>query len=360
MKTLNIINDSKILDNYYSGIFNSAKDRRYILFDKEKIINNHLKKIDSSLTLKRIILGSFSELLKINDIIENYVQNKIKKIVIRKFKNETDYIDSYFSKRIDNNIILKKLNKDDKIKIDEYIQKQVCGVFSGVSSILYENSTISKFISEFFLNQDYFLKLKTCYYCNIDFVNVFDSQQYNHFTLDHVLPKSKFPYFSVSLFNLIPSCYSCNSKFKGRLEFTINDELNIICPSSNTAKISELIKFKMKFDVNDPEFENKLKSITEQNKLKIHLENTFSLNGIKEFLEIFKLESRYEFHKNVSYDLVDKRKIYSDSQIHEISNLLKRDEETVKKDIFGIECFESTNAPFEKYKQDIAEQLGLI
>ncbi|MGX9987137.1 hypothetical protein [Soonwooa purpurea] len=27
---------------------------------------------------------------------------------------------------------------------------------------------------------------------------------------------------------------------------------------------------------------------------------------------------------------------------------------------FGKECFESNNEPFEKYKQDIAHQLGMI
>jgi len=37
---------------------------------------------------------------------------------------------------------------------------------------------------------------------------------HDHFTLDHFLPQSIYPFLSLCLYNLIPSCYSCNSKFK--------------------------------------------------------------------------------------------------------------------------------------------------
>ena len=38
-------------------------------------------------------------------------------------------------------------------------------------------------------------------------------------TLDHFYPKHLYPYLALSLFNLIPSCYSCNSSLKGKLDF---------------------------------------------------------------------------------------------------------------------------------------------
>jgi hypothetical protein len=38
-------------------------------------------------------------------------------------------------------------------------------------------------------------------------------------TLDHFYTKSKYPYLALSLFNLVPSCYVCNSSLKGETDF---------------------------------------------------------------------------------------------------------------------------------------------
>ena len=38
-------------------------------------------------------------------------------------------------------------------------------------------------------------------------------------TLDHYYPKSRFPFLSLSIYNLIPSCYTCNSSLKGAKDF---------------------------------------------------------------------------------------------------------------------------------------------
>ncbi|MEN2398618.1 hypothetical protein GKZ90_0002435 [Flavobacterium sp. MC2016-06] len=364
---MNIIADNVMLDKYYSAIFDSNKDKRYILYDKESKIDDKLKLIDPSLCLKKIVLGSFSELLVINEIFEKYIQNDIKTDVINKFANERDYIISFFENRINKEIELKKeIEKEEKKKINKYIEDQICGILD-VTSILYENGTISKIISEFFMRQNDYLAIKGCYYCNIDFVNVFDKNRSYHFTLDHVLPKNKFPYFSISLFNLVPSCYPCNSKFKHNKEFTINKELNKICPSSDLCDVDELIEFKMKFDVNNSSFEEKIKKNIEVDDVLVKLENKLSLEGIDEYIQIFKLQSRYEFHKNISFDLIEKRKIYSDSQIDEIEKIFQNegiliDKETFKKQIFGSVIFEkeNTNEPFEKYKKNIAKELGII
>lgn len=38
-------------------------------------------------------------------------------------------------------------------------------------------------------------------------------------TLDHYYPKGKYPYLALSLYNLVPSCYSCNSSLKTSKDF---------------------------------------------------------------------------------------------------------------------------------------------
>ncbi|NMY39856.1 hypothetical protein HBN76_00930 [Pseudomonas sp. WS 5013] len=45
-------------------------------------------------------------------------------------------------------------------------------------------------------------------------------------TLDHFYPKSEYPYLALSLYNLVPSCYPCNSALKGKIDFYIKEHLH--------------------------------------------------------------------------------------------------------------------------------------
>jgi len=41
--------------------------------------------------------------------------------------------------------------------------------------------------------------------------------------LDHFLPKHKYPLFSMSAYNLVPSCKICNQSLKGEIEFNYEE-----------------------------------------------------------------------------------------------------------------------------------------
>ncbi|WP_375191134.1 hypothetical protein [Chryseobacterium sp.] len=378
MRKINYPEKENLKLKYYELIKND--------FEEEKI-NEILKKIKDGWDFKKLLTTDFSELLQIISL----ERIKIKEI---------DELNSIFLERKKNKIVYQYELKQEKI---------------------------SKFI------MDYDIKMKTCHYCNIDFINTIEEnlqfsslEQFyleapyevlmfisrikkdeaeeiinkrklnkiidwskeispsiynwtfkkfnsntisstkkldlknitikkNHFTLDHMLPKNKFPFLSLSFFNLVPSCSSCNSKFKHQKEFTINSDLEKISPTSDGFVLNELIKFKIKFDI-----EENFNKINTTKDVEINIENKDNLSCVDEFIKIFKLKPRYEFHKQKAEDLVEKRKIYSDSQIKEIAKLLRRDEQSIKEDLFGKECFHSNNEPFEKYKHDIAEQLGII
>ncbi len=378
MRKINYPEKENLKLKYYELIKND--------FEEEKI-NEILKKIKDGWDFKKLLTTDFSELLQIISL----ERIKIKEI---------DELNSIFLERKKNKIVYQYELKQEKI---------------------------SKFI------MDYDIKMKTCHYCNIDFINTIEEnlqfsslEQFyleapyevlmfisrikkdeaeeiinkrklnkiidwskeispsiynwtfkkfnsntisstkkldlknitikkNHFTLDHMLPKNKFPFLSLSFFNLVPSCSSCNSKFKHQKEFTINSDLEKISPTSDGFVLNELIKFKIKFDI-----EENFNKINTTKDVEINIENKDNLSCVDEFIKIFKLKPRYEFHKQKAEDLVEKRKIYSDSQIKEIAKMLRRDEQSIKEDLFGKECFHSNNEPFEKYKHDIAEQLGII
>lgn len=45
-------------------------------------------------------------------------------------------------------------------------------------------------------------------------------------TLDHFYPKSQYPYLALSLYNLVPSCHTCNSSLKSTCDFYIDQHLH--------------------------------------------------------------------------------------------------------------------------------------
>ena len=178
----------------------------------------------------------------------------------------------------------------------------------------------------------------------------------NHFTLDHVLPQSLYPYLSLSLFNLTPSCYSCNSKLKRDAKiYSSISEIKSISPTGidGVFDLNFKIYFKDGFDKNNlPDTANEYS---------IKIDSTH-----KDYIERLNLQGRYNFHKDISFELIDKRKTYSDSQIQEIVTLfgeknIEINEIQLKKQIFGLVIFEEdSNEQLEKYKKDIAKQLDII
>lgn len=54
------------------------------------------------------------------------------------------------------------------------------------------------------------LNIKTCPYCNRQFIYTFEGIRAERPELDHFYPKALFPMFCLSFYNLIPVCHSCN------------------------------------------------------------------------------------------------------------------------------------------------------
>jgi len=344
------------------------------IFDIEKIKKeweDEFKKIDydiSENSIKKLLVLPFDELLK---IYQDFTDNKsIKK------------------------------NEDDKKTLYGHYQPE---------------------IANFFMDYSKELNLKTCYFCNIDFINVFatrfDNVEYktvldvieaknyddlillkgigpsiankiianninsmediekisgqgikeenlkkiknidiskidfksqkNHFTLDHFLPKSKCPILALSLYNFVPSCSSCNTKFK-----TVqNLEKEHLSPTSSSFSVQDNIKFKFFFD-------------TKVKKDDLNLLITYSKNEDKDYekyIEAFELENRYKFHQNEALALIKKQEKYSETRIDEIANILKISPHQVKKDIFGEELFNGDiqDKSFTKMKRDVAKNIGI-
>ena len=295
--------DDTFKKEYYKKIAN-RKMEKFNNRSFESYYNSYIKSKLSNYSLEDIICGDFEKLVE------------IKRIIGLKYNSKTNILKQFFN--------YDKISKKFKSKTSAF------------------QKTISKLFEE---NVD----LHTCYYCNIDFINTFknNNEIKNAFTLDHILEKAQYPFLALSLYNLLPTCYTCNSKVKdSKIEFEKTS------PTSKNFDFNLKVKFKS-FIV------NKDFQIKENDDFNIKLVESYS-NKYDKYIKSLNLNNRYDYHKYKVLEIIEKRREYPDSRIKELSLITKKTEEEIKQDLFGIYTNENFNRrPLSKLIKDISEELGL-
>jgi len=197
------------------------------------------------------------------------------------------------------------------------------------------------------------INTRTCLYCNREYViNYVDNDNTKTTAeLDHFYPRSLFPFLSISFFNLIPSCKTCNSKLKGdwntyknKILYPYEQSLNNNIKFKLTIIRSNFINNKNDFDIN------------------LKVKNNEALNS----KNLFKLEALYQEHKDIALELIQKAQIYNESYIDELyqkyEGTLFKNREDVLRHITGgfIEDKDINKRPLSKLIKDISEELDLI
>ncbi|HJE02944.1 MAG TPA: hypothetical protein K8U92_03620 [Aliarcobacter thereius] len=287
-------------DSYYDKIAKSKADKfKGLTF--EEYYNKHYKKI-LIYELKEILCGNFEKLIEIKNKLGKKNDNKIKSFF------------NYDKSKINNSLpLISKLQP----KISKFFQENV--------------------------------EVHTCYYCNIDFINTFKKNNVtkNAFTLDHVLEKADYPFFGLSLYNLVPSCYICNSKVKdSKILFEFS-------PTNKDFDFDERVKFKSFIS-------NSNLQIEKEEDFYVKLVENYS-NKYDKYIESLNLNNRYDYHKYKVLEMIQKRREYPDSRIKELSDLTQKTQEEIKQDLFGIYILEDLHKrPLSKLIKDISEELDLI
>ncbi len=96
------------------------------------------------------------------------------------------------------------------------------------------------------------LNIKACPYCNLEYVQIaqFERAKVQNVkdkfvrpALDHFYPKAIYPFFALSLNNLVPTCTTCNSSIKG-VDNSIKSYKDIIHPyDEKSINYSDCIKY---------------------------------------------------------------------------------------------------------------------
>lgn len=188
--------------------------------------------------------------------------------------------------------------------------------------------------------------------CRDKFHSVFpDKVDKNHFDLDHVLDKGNCPITAISLMNFVPSCSVCNEKLKkqkvlgqGRIPivelsptssmFDFDGQVRFMLMPKAGRKIGnrptrQADDYELKMDVKKAEYEN--------------------------YVEMFHLRERYEFHKMEALFWMELKYRYTDSRIELMANSLKDaafSTQRIKDDIFQ-RTLDNRERCFEKLKRDM-------
>lgn len=218
----------------------------------------------------------------------------------------------------------------------------------------YQKSYSAKLINE--------LNVSVCPYCNRNYIFKFhDTNKPKLRTLaelDHFYCKSKYPFLAVSFFNLIPACSTCNSKFKGDIDFNQKKHIHPYEESFDQNASFHL-------NINEYDFDH----VSESFSIKLTPNSNIDDNTkdrVESSIKTFKLNDLYEKHKDIVLEIIQKKILYNESYIDELltnyQGILFENKEDVLRLVFGGYITEDSisKRPLSKLIKDILKELDII
>ena len=210
--------------------------------------------------------------------------------------------------------------------------------------------------------------VKTCTTCNTQYT-LTTKQGRNEkllFHLDHYFPKSVYPYLSLSYFNLIPCCASCNMG-KSNKPFKLSENIHPYIDS-----LHQLAKFNIdarslaEFLLDPNRNEEKLR-YTLDIRTKYYGDKVYNTK-LENYAKEFRINEQYELFKDIAAETCLRAKYYSSkSRRDELKKLfansqVKLDDELINRLILGNYYLDKDllNRPLAKFMRDIGEDLKII
>lgn len=221
-------------------------------------------------------------------------------------------------------------------------------------------------IAKFFMNHAEEMKIYTCHYCDMAYINAYPTgprKKNNHFDLDHVLDKGNCPILALCFFNFVPVCPVCNGRIKSTKQVgTSVVERKLLSPTNPEYDFEN----KVTIWVDHPDgkcstfgFEKRMKEY----ELKF---DTHKAPIYEKEIKFFRLEPRYNFHKCEALRLMDLKERYTHPRIVEMARLITGDNnpgskgsaadaviERIKKDLFAEDFVNVFHRSFGKLHRDV-------
>lgn len=315
----------------------------------------------------------FEEILKYGDIPSlSYIYQNLLKDNYYIFTCDTDEIKTIKDK-LNDDTIYQNLFEQYKISSDKE-NKQPSELFKAFCKLItffihsYDNFVDSKMPYEIMTD----LGVRACPYCNLNYIDaVITSDNRNNEVggkkkkissenkilrhhLDHFFPKAEYPLFALSFYNLIPSCYECNSPLKG-------DNIIHIPVNPYVEDYDRMAKFEIEYNKNPKHIKISDIRNLDDFEIKIKVKDNSFEKKIKEHNKLFELETRYKYRKDYALEVLKRKDFFTDDMIEEITRRMlikKYPKKSISSIIWGnFVDFESINKrPLSKLTKDILEQ----
>lgn len=304
------------------------------------------------LTCQLVYFSSFKvdhELRKINEPLTK-INEPLTKIDREKFrKNYVNRYDNPWIRTIKSSHPSYYKNSTSFVNFIKEVRENLENLNNNLKDIVDYDVMDSKYRHELLSE----IGIEVCPYCNRQYITKYEEEEgvlKSTADLDHFFPQSKFQLLSLSLFNFVPSCQICNSRFK-------------------LAKSSEILyPYDRGFD-DDSYFEVKLKegstidSLTGNNTV-FELDLTVNLksshrNMIENSIELFRLRKVYQSHKDHVRELLYKKHARSNKAYESLLNNLflemKLEETDINLFLYGnsLDPADFSKRPLSKLTYDI-------
>lgn len=209
---------------------------------------------------------------------------------------------------------------------------------------VYRNSQYPKIMHDLGWN------MKTCFYCNYagTLTVLIDSNYKAYYDLDHVLPKSIYPFLATSFFNFIPCCASCNRSKSDKMITSLNPFYET---NESDFTLSRVFYITQKSKV---QFYNNL----DRNLIQINVAGSINNISKTDLDNIVDLELLYNTQKHEAEEILWKKKIYSKAYFKSVQSAfsklhLKKHE--MNRILWGTDLNEETinDKPLAKFKFDL-------
>lgn len=194
------------------------------------------------------------------------------------------------------------------------------------------------------------LNRRSCTYCNRTYTTTMTIRQKGKLMrpqFDHWYPKWRYPILSLSFYNLIPSCYTCNSSSKGREVLDISKQTHPYLDKDQQREFS---------------FSYINSSVNKYHVyVRAHNTNRRALNTIK----ALNIDTMYNAHIPELEDLIEIKKTYSENYLDKLKKFFPKStltNEDIYRLAFGTELHAKDfhKKPMSKFKHDILIELGVI
>lgn len=157
------------------------------------------------------------------------------------------------------------------------------------------------------------MDVRVCPYCNMQHTfTVSENGSHVRPQIDHFKPKEKYPYFGISLMNLIPSCASCNLS-------KLDEEKAILYPYTDEMGYDMIFRTKMTKDFNylfgDSNAIDEFDLVLEKKDAGLNAEFVEKIENSK---DIFHLKGLYDMQKSYVLNLFRKNYVFSDAYLDTI------------------------------------------